>query len=273
MVKSEHGASDERLVAHGLDALELLEFANLLADRARPLARSFFRRPMAVDRKEDDSPVTAADRSIEIELRALIQERFPGHALLGEEFGAEGDDRACLWVIDPIDGTRGFITGMPLFGTLIGLLVDSQPVLGVLETPALGERWIRVSGLPTRFNGAPCRTSGRHGLSDASLFATTPAMFSAEEFVRFDSVQRRVSVTRYGADCYAYGLVASGFADLVVEADMKPHDYLGLVAIVEGAGGVMTDWSGRRLAVTSDGTVVAAASPALHREVLELLGD
>ena len=237
------------------------------------MTRQYFRQPLTVDHKPDDTPVTVADRETERQLRELIRERFPDHGIVGEELGADGDDRDCVWVIDPIDGTRGFITGVPLFGSLVGLLVAANPVAGLLEMPALGERWTSVPGAGTELDGNRCHTSERKSLSGASLFATTAEMFSADEAPRFAALSARVAVTRFGADCYAYGLVASGFADLVVEADMKPHDYVALIPIVEGAGGVMTDWNGQALGLDSDGRVLAAATPALHQEALDILSD
>ena len=264
-------SKDNLLGVIGVDVDELVQFVNELADAARAIVGGYFRQPIAVDSKRDATPVTVADRRTERKLRAMIEERFPDHGLVGEEYGTAGGDRSCLWVIDPIDGTRGFITGMPLFGTIIGLLVDGVPVLGVLEMPALAERWIGVSGQPTRLGGVQCCSSACEKLAHASLFATTPAMFSPDERERFEAVSRRATLTRFGADCYAYGLLASGFVDLVVEADMKPHDYLGLVPIVEGAGGVITDWSGAPLGFESPSRVVAAATLALHERALELL--
>ena len=252
---------------------ELLVFFNTLGNTAREVARRYFRGALAIDRKSDETPVTIADRKTEQRLRRLIQDRFPDHGVIGEEFGAHGKERRCVWVIDPIDGTRGFITGTPLFGTLIGLVVDHIPAAGLLEIPALGERWTKVPGRRTEHDGKRCATSARETLTGASLFATTPDMFSPEEYPRFEALSRRVEVTRFGADCYAYGLVASGFADIVVEADMRAHDFIALIPVIEGAGGIMTDWNGAPLGLESDGRVVAAATPALHRAVLAMLSD
>ena len=256
-----------------LTAHDLRAFLNSLGDIARDVVGRYFRQPLSVESKRDQTPVTIADRETERALRTYISRHFPDHVIVGEEMAEQGDDRRCVWVIDPIDGTRSFITGVPLFGTLVGLLVGSQPVAGLLDMPALGERWISVRGAGTETARARCRASACKRVAQASLFATAPDMFSNEEAPRFSALARRVRLTRFGTDCYAYGLVASGLADLVVEADMKPHDYIALIPIVEGAGGVMTDWNGRALGLDSDGRVLAAANANLHRAALAFLSD
>ena len=265
--------TDDLKSTAGVSGEELLGFLDILGDTAREVARRYFRGAIVVDRKSDETPVTIADRETEQQLRRMIQDKFPGHGVIGEEFGGAGYGCRCVWVIDPIDGTRGFVTGTPLFGTLIGLVVDQIPVAGLVEIPALAERWIKVPGRRTEHGGDGCHTSARETLTGASLFATTPDMFSEREYPRFKALSRRVEVTRFGADCYAYGLVASGYADIAVEADMKPHDYIALIPVIEGAGGVMTDWNGAPLGLKSDGRVVAAATPVLHQAVLTILSD
>lgn len=261
------------LRAEGFDPKELIAFANELGDAARPIARAHFRRPLVVEQKADASPVTVADRDIESELRAMITARFPEHGIIGEEHGSHQANRRCLWVIDPIDGTKAFVTGLPTFGTLVAFVLDDRALLGLVEMPALGERWVGAQGFPTLMGERVCRTSGRERLVEASLFASSPYMFNAVERPRFEAVSRAASITRFGADCYAYGLLASGFTDLVVEADMKPYDYLALVAVVESAGGTITDWRGDPLGLSSDGRIVAAATAALHQQALELLSE
>ena len=256
-----------------LDPIELIGFANELADTARSVAMKYFRRHVAVAHKADDSPVTIADRETESVLRALIHERFPDHGLFGEEHGREGEGQTYTWVIDPIDGTKSFITGVPLFGTLIALLAKNQPILGVVEMPALGERWLGAAGHKTTFNGTACETSHCEQLNKASLFATSIDIFQAADRRRFDALSIATHFRRFGIDCYAYGLLASGFVDLVAEADLKPYDYLALVPVIEGAGGRISDWNGAPLGLHSDGRVVAAATPTLHSRALELLSD
>lgn len=250
---------------------DLCAFAEHLADLARPLARSHFRTPIGVEWKADHSPVTAADRAVERALREAIARRFPAHGILGEEEAAVGMDRRVVWVVDPIDGTKSFVTGLPLFGTLIAALVDGCPRVGVIEAPALGERWVGVAGGGTRLDGALCHTSHVERLADARLFATSPDMFSTAEAAAFSALSRQVGLSRYGGDCYAYGLLASGHVDLVVEASLKPYDFMALVPVVEEAGGMISDWSGAPLSIASGGQVVAAATPALHARALHML--
>jgi histidinol phosphatase-like enzyme (inositol monophosphatase family) len=253
------------------ELMELCRFATDLAEVARPILRTYFRQGVHVEHKPDRTPVTVADRVTERVLRTMINERFPEHGLNGEEYGGEDSGAAFCWVIDPIDGTKSFVSGIPLFGTLIGLLHEGQPVLGVLEMPALGERWLGARGLATTLNDEPCRTSGCERLDSAIVCATTPDMFQGDDRPRFEAVSSRCRFTRFGTDCYAYGLLASGHVDLVVEAQMQPYDILGVVAVIEGAGGVVTDWAGSSLGLGGETRVVAAANPALHERALDLL--
>ena len=249
---------------------EQLAFAHHLADASRPIARAHFRQPLAVELKSDLSPVTIADRAIEQELRRLIRDRYPAHGILGEEFGRESGSE-CTWVLDPIDGTRSFISGMPLFGTLIALLQGTQPVLGIIDIPGTGERWSGTLGGESRFGDAVARTSACVDLSRARVYATTPDMFNAEDWPKFDRLSRAAALRRYGGDCYAYGLLASGHCELVVEAGMQPYDYLALVPVIEGAGGRISDWQGQPLGLESDGRVLAAAGEALWKQALTIL--
>ena len=256
---------------NALDLDELIGFASDLADQARPLVLNYFRRPLCVDNKADASPVTVADRETEGVLRTLIRERFPDHGLLGEEHGCEDTDSRYTWVIDPIDGTKSFISGMPTFGTLIALLAGGRPMLGVLDMPALSERWLGASGRVTLMNGSACRSRRCERLQEALLFATSIDMFNSETRQGFDEVSSRARFRRFGADCYAYGLLASGFVDLVIEADLQPYDYLPLINVIEGAGARISDWEGKPLGLNSDGRVVAAATLALHEQALNIL--
>ncbi len=251
--------------------MDFSEFAAQLADLARGVTLRYFRRRLAVERKADASPVTIADRETEALLCEQIRQRHPDHGLYGEESGPHGLDRRHRWVIDPIDGTKSFICGVPTFGTLIALLDGIEPVVGVIDMPALDERWIGVRGQPSRFNGTVCRTRDCGELADAALFATAPEMFQGEDARRFERLVGRVRLRRFGGDCHAYGLLAAGFIDLVVEADLKPYDYMALIPVIQGAGGVISDWQGRPLGLESDGRVVAAATPRLHEQALAVL--
>jgi myo-inositol-1(or 4)-monophosphatase len=259
-----------RFVDHP-DCTRARVLAEELADVARHLAMRHFRTPVAVVRKPDGSPVTIVDKEIESEMRRRIRAAFPAHAIRGEEFPAEGSGEF-TWVLDPIDGTKSFITGFPLFGSLIALLQGERPVLGVVEAPALAERWVGCEGRPTLCNGSEARTSGCRALADAVVYTTTPETFSREEWPRFEAVGARVALRRYGGDCYLYGMLASGSCELVIEVQLKPHDFMAAIPVVEGAGGRISDWRGAPLTAASDGRVVAAANEDLWREAVAELG-
>jgi inositol-phosphate phosphatase/L-galactose 1-phosphate phosphatase/histidinol-phosphatase len=250
---------------------DLSDFVDHLTEASREVIAQYFRHPINIDAKDDESPVTIADRETERSLRKLINERFPDHGIFGEEFGQENVDSQYVWVLDPIDGTRSFITGTPTFGTLISLLEDGDPVLGVIDMPAMDERWIGDGKSGTRVNGQKCSVSQREQLNGCRLASTSPDMFSAEQLVNFKKLLGRTSFYRYGGDCYNYALLASGHIDLVVESDLQLYDFSALVPVVEGAGGVITDWQGQPLTMQSKGDVVAAASLALHSQAIELL--
>lgn len=254
------------------DCAGALVLAAQLADVARDIAGRHFRTPVAVMRKSDGTPVTVVDKDIETEMRRRIRAAFPTHAIRGEEFPAEGSGEF-TWVLDPIDGTKSFITGFPLFGSLIALMQGERPVLGVIETPALAERWVGCEGRPTLFNGREVRTSACGKLGEAVVYTTTAETFNSGERARFEALGARVALRRYGGDCYLYGMLASGSCELVVEVQLKPHDFMAVVPVVEGAGGRITDWRGARLTTASDGRVVAAANETLWREAVEVLGQ
>jgi histidinol phosphatase-like enzyme (inositol monophosphatase family) len=252
------------------DALEA--FARSLADDARALSLPRFRRPVDVAHKGDMSPVTEVDRGVEAMLRHRIEATWPSHGVLGEEYGATRTDAEFVWSVDPIDGTRSFISGWPLWGTLIALLRNGVPIMGVLDMPALDERWVGHVGAHTRMNGSECQTSTCRTLADATLYSTTPDMFDAGEWARFDRTSRAAYARRFGGDCYGYGMLACGFIDAVVEANLMPYDYLAIAPVVQAAGGVITDWEGQPLRMHSGGRVVAAATPQLHAALVESLG-
>jgi len=255
------------------DLIELRRFAEELADAARASTMRWFRRPIDIETKADMSPVTLADRETEERLREMITERFPDHGIFGEELGHSNPDAEFQWVLDPIDGTRSFIAGVPSFGCLIGVMRNNEPVVGVIEQPAMHERFIGVKGRPSFFNSMECRTSDRSTLAEARVFATTPDMFTPEELVAFDAVSLPGSMRRFGLDCYAFGLLAAGHADIVMESDLKPHDILPIVPVIEGAGGRVCDWQGRALGLESGPQVIAAASDALLIQALDAISE
>jgi inositol-phosphate phosphatase/L-galactose 1-phosphate phosphatase/histidinol-phosphatase len=248
-----------------------LALAANLADAAGEAIRPHFRQPIAVTDKPDLSPVTVADRAAEAAMRRLIAARFPEHGIIGEEYGPERADSEFVWVLDPIDGTKSFISGVPLFGTLIALARQGRPILGIIDQPISRERWIGAAGHPTTFNGTAIRCRPCASLAAATVFSTSPDMFKGADAVAHGRVAKAAKLVRFGADCYAYGLLAHGFIDLVIEASLKPYDFSAMVSIVEGAGGVATDWQGKPLSLTSDGRVLVAGDPNAHREALALL--
>lgn len=252
-------------------SIPFLETAQRLAEAAAPLLRHYFRTPIVVEEKSDLTPVTLADRAVEQAMRHIIRQTHPDHGILGEEMGIQQIEADYLWVLDPIDGTKSFITGKPLFGTLIALLYQGQPILGLLEQPILRERWLGGVGIFTTLNQQRIQVRSCTHLSAATLYTTSPHMFNPDEFQKFETVRKQIKLPLYGCDCYAYGLLAMGLVDLVIEAGLAPYDYCALVPIVEQAGGIMTDWQGRPLGLHSQGQVIAAGDRHLHQQVLELL--
>lgn len=217
-------------------------------------------------------PVTEADRAAEQAIRAVIRAEFPDHGLVGEEFEAEGPDRRHVWVIDPIDGTRAYISGLPLWGTVVGLRADGKAVAGLMSQPFTGELYHADDrGAFYEGPGGPRRLAARRttALSEATLCTTTPALFDARRRALYDRVEAAVRLPRYGTDCYAYAMVAAGHVDLVVECSLKPHDITGLIPLIEQAGGVITTWEGER--PEAGGDIVAAATPELHARAMEFL--
>ena len=253
-----------------LDAF--LALALRLADAAGEAIRPHFRKPLVVDDKADLTPVTAADRAAEQVMRGLVETEFPDHGIVGEEFGRVREEAELVWTLDPIDGTKSFISGVPLFGTLIALTRGKRPILGIIDQPISRERWVGVVGRPTVMNGAVVRCRACPALAAATLFATTPDMFKEADAEVFARVSAAVKLTRFGADCYAYGLLAAGFIDLVLEASLKPYDFCAMVPIVEGAGGVATDWRGAELDLASDGRILVAGDRRTHEAAMALLG-
>jgi len=244
-----------------------------LADAAGAAIRPHFRAGLASERKSDASPVTVADRAAEEAMRRILKAEVPRDGVIGEEFGTEEGASGRSWVLDPIDGTISFLAGRPIFGTLIALLVDGWPVLGVIDQPILGERWVGASGRPTTFNGNPVRTRGCAALAEAMLATTGPQYFDDHQGAHFMALAARTDHKRMmmGGDCYNYGLLASGHLDLVCEAGLKLHDFAALVPVVEGAGGTMCDWSGEPLHAGSDGHVLALGDPARLEDVIEAM--
>lgn len=243
------------------------------ADAAGHVIRPLFRGSVPADQKADQSPVTVADRNAEQVMREILARRCPDHGILGEEYGLERPASRMRWVLDPIDGTRAFITGRPSFGTLIALLDGNIPVLGVIDQPITGERWIGVAGRQTEFSGT---LGGRVGtrrcddLAHAELSCTSPEMLG-DDLPRWRRLATRVKRNYWGGDCYAYGLLALGQIDLIAECDLKPWDWAALLPVVQGAGGCVTDWQGRPPRIDGDGRIIAVGDPSLLPLVVEAL--
>lgn len=253
-----------------------IALAHRLADASGAAIRPFFRAEFQHEAKADASPVTEADKAGEHAIRAILDSERPHDAIIGEEYGAKSGASGRAWVIDPIDGTVSFMAGRPIFGTLIALLEDGWPVLGVIDQCISGERWTGAAGHDTLFNGRAVRTRSCVELSQATLASTGPQYFDNHSAEHFMALAERTSHKRmvWGGDCYNYGLLASGHIDLVVEAGLKLHDIAALVPVVEGAGGMMCDWSGeplrsKNLDDAEHHNVIALGDPARLDDVLE----
>lgn len=258
-------------------AAGLLAVAETLADAARPAALAHFRRAgLTADSKETArfDPVTEADRAAEDAMRAILDERRPQDAILGEERGHRAGTSGLTWVLDPIDGTRGYLSGTPTWGVLVGLTDADGPVLGIIDQPYIGERFIGGPGI-AQVTGPmgthPLRTRPPRPLAEAILFTTFPEVGTAEEGAAFHRLAARCKLVRYGMDCYAYALVAAGQIDLVAEAGLQAYDVVAPIAVIEAAGGIVTDWQGRP--AHNGGRVLAAANAAIHAEALALLSQ
>ena len=255
---------------------ELESFLHALCDAAAIETLKTFRQPMAVDNKETDGfdPVTIADKAAERAIRKLIKQRFPEHGILGEEYGEENSGAQYCWIIDPIDGTRSFISGLPLWGTLIGLYRDGKPLAGIMHQPFTGERYLSDGGdsvLVHNDKRTKITTSKTDALENAIMLTTSPKIFAADELPAFEKIESAVKLSRYGTDCYAYAMVASGQVDLVVESQLFIYDIAALIPIVENSGGRMTNWQGGSAA--QGGQILASANEELHKRAIEILNS
>lgn len=249
-------------------------FFDRLAESAKVETLPRFRSSLDVVNKEAGGydPVTEGDKAAETVIRSMIEAEFPDHGILGEEHGNIGLGRDSVWVIDPIDGTRAFISGLPTWGTLIGFQEKGRAVMGMMDQPFTGERYF-ADGETSWYRGPDgerqLRTRACSDLSDAILYTTSPDIFQVDERARFDAVRANVRLTRYGVDCYAYALLAAGFVDLVIETGLKPYDVGALIPIIEQAGGIITTWDGER--PEAAGKIIAASSKAVYDQALALL--
>ncbi|HVY18024.1 MAG TPA: inositol monophosphatase family protein [Rhodopila sp.] len=244
------------------------------ADLAGSVIRPHFRTAVPADQKSDDSPVTIADRGAEEAMRAMLRNRCPDCGILGEEFGLERPEAPLRWVLDPIDGTRAFITGRPIFATLVALMHGDEPLIGIIDQPVTRERWVGVAGRPTTFSGPIGGSAGTRAcpeIGNAELSCTSPELLK-DDLPRFQALQGAVKRTTWGGDAYGYGLLALGQLDIVVERSLKVWDWAALMPVVEGAGGAMTDWQGGRLRSAGDGRVIAVGDRRLLPGVVSALG-
>ena len=250
---------------------QFVNFANELADVARSVTLKYFRQPLQIHSKDDRSPVTIADQETEASMRALILQRYPEHGFYGEETGQHQSDSEWTWVIDPIDGTTSFSTGKPTFGTLVALLHHGRPVLGLIDHAALDDRWVGVEGQQTTFNGVSVSCNAVTELSASSAFTTTTKMFDAAAAKRYHALVNECKFGVFGGDCMGYGLLASGYTEIVVEASLQPYDFMAVAPVVTGAGGVITDWQGNAISLQTGDQILATANPQLHQKALQQL--
>jgi histidinol phosphatase-like enzyme (inositol monophosphatase family) len=253
---------------------EFIAFANKLADDARDCIRELAGPAPEPIQKGDGSPVTAVDQAVEDRLREMIVETYPDHGIVGEERGAAGTDKEFIWIIDPIDGTLPFLAGFPVYGTLLALVRDQAPVLGIIEMPITGERWVGCQGLPSTYNGDPIKTRACDDLSVALMSTSNPEFYSNSDRPALDRMRTATRWTVYGGSCMAYGRIASGRIDVGIDVGFDPTDYLALVPVITGAGGIITDWDGNPLTLQSGDRLAAAGDPEIHRKTLAILaGD
>ena len=250
---------------------EYVDFINILAEESSKILLKYFRTKLKIDSKIDNTPVTIADKECESLIRDIILKKYPKHGILGEEHKDINPNNEFVWVIDPIDGTRSFIGGHKDFGTLIALLHNKKPILGIINCPAHQERWIGINNLSTTFNGNIVNTSGIKKLKDS--YVLTSGLYFDDKIFRtsFEKIIERAKYYSFGGDCYMYGMLATGLIDIVIEDTLKIWDYMALIPVIEGAGGVVTDKYNKKITLDSKGSIIATANPELHNEVTKLL--
>ena len=250
---------------------QILSDCEIWADEAAVLARKYFRRPNEVSFKADESPVTVIDQLIERELKKAISEKYPDDGILGEESGIDSGSCDNLWVIDPIDGTKSFISGNPLFGMLLAYVKAGVPVAGVISMPMLNELYSGSVETQANCNGEPISVSGQTDINDSVIYINEGEKLAAEHPERLSRLLITGKIRRFAYDCYPHALLAAGHIDAVIDYDLKPYDYLALSSVVQAAGGVVTDWKGNELDMHSKGDVISASTPSLHKALLEVL--
>ena len=249
----------------------LTAFASVLADESRRMLLDVMGEQRAIEMKPDRSFVTDMDLAIERRLRELISDAYPDHGVIGEEQGGASVDSEFVWVLDPIDGTAPFIAGMPVFGTLIALMHNGRPVVGIIDQPSGDNRWVGVEGRQTLLNGAPCRTRACPDLGSAMLSVCNPDFFHVSEYPALNALRDATAWRIYGGACLSFGLIASGRTDVHIDTQFKIHDLAPYTPIIAGAGGVVTDWDGKPITLESGPRILAAGDPARHRDALALV--
>jgi histidinol phosphatase-like enzyme (inositol monophosphatase family) len=250
---------------------EFVAFAQTLADTARAMLAAGVKNAPNMRIKADRSFVTDLDEAIERKLRDLIGARFPGHGVRGEEGEATRADAEYVWVLDPIDGTAPFIAGVPVYGTLIALARRNEPVIGVMDFPATDDRWVGAAGQPTTHNGVACATRRGEGLAEAMQATMNPDFFAADELIALNALKAQTAWRIYGTSAFSYGLLASGRIDVTLDTRLKPHDFAAFRPVIEGAGGVVTDWAGKPLTLDSGPRVLAAGDARRHALALQVI--
>ena len=250
---------------------EFLAFAEKLADRSRAMLLEAKDKAPEVDIKSDASFVTTTDKAVETALREMILETYPDHGILGEEFDNLNLDADLVWVLDPIDGTAAFVAGIPVYGTLIGLAWKGKPFVGVIDHPVTDDRWTGVSHLLARHNGTPIKVRSCASVETAYATCSNSDFMSEDELARFTVLRKRAQYVQYGGSCYAYGVLASGRTDLAVDSGLDPFDVYASAAVIEGAGGYMTDWNGNPLSFDMAGHVIAAGDKARLEDAIAIL--
>ena len=252
---------------------EYLNFANKLADEAGIISMEYFRTSLDIENKSDETPVTIADKNVELKLRSMIEKKYPDHGILGEEFDSINPDAEFIWVIDPIDGTKSYVAGHKDFGNLISLTQNKKPIIGIINCPAHNERWVGAKNQNSTLNQQSSKTSTVTKIEDSYFFSS--GLYFDEPHLRnaVDKIKHKVKYYRYGGDCYMYGMVASGLIDFVIEDTLGVHDYMALVNVIEGSGGKVTDKFGNEITTDSRGSCIASANEKLHSELISLINE
>ena len=252
---------------------DFVEFAHRLADAAGEIVRPATRSRRVAHRKADESPVTEIDRAVEVRLREMIAARYPAHGVIGEEFGKDREDAEHVWVLDPVDGTKAFMAGLPVYGTLIGLARGGHPVLGIIDQPVTRERWTGIHGDGTWYDGERVHAGACGGLSDALVCTTSSEYYEGDDAHGLQRIVARSQWMVYGGNCLAFAQVACGLVDVALETKVGVHDYCALVPVVENAGGVMTGWRGERLTLepAPGGRILASGNRAVHEAAMACL--